>query len=272
MLRTLSRAIGVVLLFSACGPTPPADRPAVRGLAVPKANAAVVTIRTTVQPADRTTNHTLLIGQSKARSTDEAETWRLYDFNARTVTFVNDLDRSYRTESADALIARRRAALRRPTDREMPSAQFQATGAQRLILNVPATQSVIRLGGYQRELWFASHPMIPDGLFALMHASAEPATRLGTIVAEADEALLSARGFPFLDRAEMPYGKSNMIAERTVVSVQRRDIAASLLEIPQGYREIKEPAERRPPASSPPPGRTAPAAGSPPSETTRTTP
>ena len=262
-----------MLLLGACGQTPSADGPAVRRTAAgPKINAVVVTIRTTVQPADRTTNHTLLIGESKARSTDEAETWRLFDFNARTVTFVNDLERTYRTEPADALIARRRAALRRPVERPMPDAQFQSTGVQRQILNLPATQSVIRLGGYQRELWFAHHPMIPDGLFALMHASAEPATRLGTIVAEADEGLLAARGFPLIDRAEMPYGKSNMIAERSVVSVQRRDIDPSLLRVPEGYTEITAPAERRPPASSRPPGRTAPAAGSPPSATTRTTP
>lgn len=270
MLRTLWRATALLLLFSACRQTPPAGRPGAAG--GPTITATVVTIRTTMQPASRTTTHTLLIGETKARSTDEPETWRLYDFGARTVTFVNDLDRTYRTEPADALIAQRRAALRRPVDSPIPNAQFHSTGAQRQVLNVVATQSLIRLGGYERELWFANHPMIPDGLFSLMHASAEPATRLGAIVAEADEGLIAARGFPLIDRAEMPYGKSSMMVERSVVSVQPRDIEASLLEIPRDYREVTAPDARRPPASSPPPGRTAPAAGSPPSATTRTAP
>ncbi|HUP48740.1 MAG TPA: hypothetical protein VNA04_08105 [Thermoanaerobaculia bacterium] len=238
----------------------------------PRVDATVVTIRTTFQPAGRTTTHTLLISPSKARSTDEAESWRLYDLEARTVTFVNDLERTYRTEPVDSVFAQRRTALRRPVDRELPAAEFQSTGAEREILGVPATQSLIRLGGYQRELWFASHPSIPDELFAMIHGTAEPATRLGAIVAKADEELIAARGFPLLDRAELPYGKSNMVVERSVVAIEPKEVLASLLQVPPGYRDLTAPAERRRPASSRPRDRAAPASESPPSATSQTTP
>lgn len=267
----LRGAIAAALLVAACQQSDivPARRTARRG---PTVRATVITVQTTLQPADRTTAHAVFIAGSKARSTDDAETWRLYDTGAKTVTFVNDLDRTWRTESMANLLSRRRGVLRRPVDRELPRARFEATGAQRDILGVRATQSVIRLGGYQRELWFAQHPLIPDDLHVMMHASGETSTRLAAIVAEADEGLTSARGFPLVDRAELPYGKSKMTVDRVVTAIQQKDIASSLFQVPPGYEEIKAPAARRPPASSRPPGRKAPEAGSPPSSTTRTTP
>jgi hypothetical protein len=261
-----------LLLFAACQQTPVTQlRQRVTRLG-PTVRATVITVQTTLQPANRTTAHTVFIADSKARSTDDAERWCLYDTSAKTVTFVNDLERTWRREPMSALIARRRAVLRRPADRELPRAQFESTGAQREILGSSATQSIIRLGGYQREIWFAQHPLIPDDLFAMMHGSVEPSTRLAAIVAGADEGLLSARGFPFHDRAELPYGKSKMTVERVVTAIQQKDVSSSLFQIPAGYEEIKAPVARRPPASSRPPDQTAPGAESQPSATTRTTP
>jgi hypothetical protein len=234
--------------------------------------ATVVTIRTTLQPANRTTEHTVVIAGRKARSMDEAETWRLFDLAAGTVTWVSEIDRSYRTEPIARIIENRRAALRRPADRELPAAEFLSTGAERPILGVTATQSLVRLGGYQRELWFAAHPQIPETLFSMMHASSELGTRLGGIVARADEGLIAARGFPLADRAEMVYGKNRMIVERTVTRIEQKNVPSSTLEIPGDYREITAPAARRRPASSRPPGQSTPAAGSPPSSTTKTSP
>ena len=239
---------------------------------VPTVRATVITVQTTLQPANRTTAHTVYIADGKARSTDDAEVWRLYDTRSGTVTFVNDLQRAWRREPMTTLLARRRAALRRPVDRELPHAQFEATGAQRDILGSRASQSLIRLGGYQREIWFAQHPLIPDGLYAMMHASSEASTRLAAIVSEADEGLMNARGFPFIDRAELPYGKSKMTVERVVTAIQQKDVASALFQIPAAYEEIKVPAASRPPASSRPPGQKAPATGSQPSSTTQTAP
>ncbi|HEU4522444.1 MAG TPA: hypothetical protein VFT12_10595 [Thermoanaerobaculia bacterium] len=268
----LWRATLVVLLLSACRQSPPATPGQVPSSRGPTTQATVLTIHTTMQPSNRATAHTIVIAGSKARSMDEGERWRLFDTEARTVTFVNDLEGTYRTETLDSILAQRRTALRRPADRELPEAEYQETGMQREILSVPASQSIVRLGGYQRELWFATHPLIPDELFSMIHGSADLATRLSGIVADADQGLVAARGFPLIDRAELPYGKTTMIVERRVTSIQRTSVQASILEIPRGYREVTAPDGNRRPASSRPPGRTAPAAGSPPSSTTQTAP
>lgn len=273
MLRTPWGVIAGILLLVACKqPSATAPSPASPPRRGPSVKATVLTIRTTLQPANRTTNHAVVIADSKARTTDEADEWRLYDLKAGTVTFVDDLQKTYRTQRFATLLARRRAVLRRPVDRELPAAQFESTGAQREILSIPATQSLIRLGGYQREVWFGKHPLIPDELFAMIHASAEPSTRLGAVVSKADEGLIAARGFPLIDRAEMPFGKQTMIVERTVAAIEQKDVPAAMLQIPDDYTEITEPVARRPRASSRPPGPAAPAAGSPPSSTTQTSP
>ena len=238
--------MGLGLLLFACKQVAPVQH---RPAGEPQVQATVVTIRTTVQPANRTINHTVVIGEGVARATDEAETWRLYDLRQNRVTFVDDLAKSFRRESMQSLIAARRAVLKRPVDREVPKAEIVRNGTQRTIAGVPATQSLIRLGNYQRELWFGEHPQIPSNLFAMMHASDPPSTRLAAIVAPVDEALLSVRGFPLAEHAEMPYGDEKMVVDRTVVTVERKNVPASMLEIPSGYKDATTP-------TAPPPART----------------
>ena len=264
------RATAILLLLAACRQPP--DSPRRAPAAGPQVDAVVVTVRTNLQPSGRTVLHRVIIAGSRARSTDEGEKWRLYDLKARTVTFVDDVARTYRTEPVNLAIARRRVALRRPTERVLPIAQFEATGARRQILGLQATQSLIRMGGYQRELWFAEHPQIPAELFSMIHGTAEPETRFGLIVAAADDALLAVRGFPLLDRAELPYGEKRMVVERAVASIRRERVPESLVQIPDGYRQVTVPDERRPPVASPPRDRTAPAEGSPASATGRKAP
>lgn len=227
------------MLFVACRQTPQAVRP--QGGGGRQVAATVVTIRTTVQPAGRTINHTLVIGETRARTTDEADTWRLYDVRTNEVIFVDDIARSYRRQSLKSLVDARRALLRRPTDRAVPRAEFVTTDVQRPIAGVSATKSEIRLGNYRRELWLAEHPSIPPQLFAMMHASDPPSTRLAAIVAAVDEALLNLRGFPLAEHAEMPYDNEKMIVDRTVVSIQKKNVPAALLEIPRGYEDVTPP-------------------------------
>lgn len=267
----LVRVASVALIVSACNQQQQRLGPA-RRAAIPQMRATVVTVETTMQAPNRTVRHTLVIAGSKARVTDEAESWRLFDVAAATVTFVDDLGRTYRTEPLASILVKRRAALARRVDRELPTADFQADSSQRTILGVPASPLVIRLGGYRRELWFGKHPLIPDSLFAMIHGSSDSSARLGAIVAEVDEALLAARGYPLLDRAEMPFGKKTMIVERSVLRIEQKDVPETLLRIPRGYREVRVPDESRPPFSSRLRGRKAPAVESPPSATTQTVP
>lgn len=220
--------------------------------AVPQVRATVITIRTIVQPSNETSVHTIVIGKEVARSTNEVQRWRLFDFKKNRVLFLDDVDRTYRRETVQSLIARHP---------EKPRAELVPTPERRSILGVTAVKTLIQIGGYQRELWIGEHPAIPPQLFAMMEAS------------EGRPSLLTAvRGFPLADHSELPYGTEKFVADRAVVSVVSRDVPASILQIPRGYRDVTAPAAGRPPASSPPRDQTTPAAESPPSATDRTAP
>jgi hypothetical protein len=235
--------------------------------------ATVVTIRTTTQPSNRSTTHALVIGDAVARTTEEAGVWRLYDFRRDRITFVDDAEKTYRTVPLSSLIEDRRELLARELHPEMARATFTNGGGERSIAGVATKQSLIRLGRYQRELWLGTHPRIPSNIFAMMVAANHPESHVAPVVRDLDEALLAIRGFPFEDKAELPYGKEGkIVVERVVQSVEQRDVPRSLLVIPDSYKEITIPAARRRRASSPPSNQKTPAVESPPSATSQTVP
>src|SRR5205085_1834052 len=86
----------------AAAPAPPSG---------PKIRATVVTIETKLASPDRTLRHTITIANGRARSSDELDRWRLFDVKNNRVTFIDDLDKSYRTVSFAQLTADRRGAL-----------------------------------------------------------------------------------------------------------------------------------------------------------------
>jgi hypothetical protein len=217
----------------------------------PKTRAAVVTIQTTIQPANKTFSHTIVIADNKARSSDEADQWRLFDFAQQRVTFVDDIARTYRNESFANVIAARRAVLARPVPDGLPHAQFAVTGAQKTLQGLPAKQSLIRLGAYQRELWIASHPLIPRGLFAMLQASEPASSPLAGVMRPADEALIEIQGFPLADHAELPYENKKLIVDNTVVKIEQRDVPASMLGVSNKYKQVKPAVvtAQRPPQS-----------------------
>src|SRR5207244_861646 len=153
-------------LIVACNKPPAA--PAVAKKNEPTIRATVVTIQTTIQPANKTYAHTIVIANNRARSTDEADQWRLFDFARKQVTYVDDIAHTVRVQSFDDAIAARRAAIASSVPDGMPRAQFAVTDAQKTLQGVATRQSLIRLGAYQRELWIGSHPLIPRGLFAML--------------------------------------------------------------------------------------------------------
>jgi hypothetical protein len=236
----LVRSKGVVgiaaalAVAAACKPAPPALR---RAQQVPKIRATVVTVQTTIQPGNRTTAHLLVIANGLARSGDEVDVWRLFDFGRKEVAFVDDLAHSYRRQPFDAIFADRVAALTRPVPDGMPRVQFAASGAKRAIHGVEASESVIHLGGYQRHLWIAKHPALPPELFAVMLASTPPSSPLAGIAREAEEALLEIDGFALVDHAELSYGKSKVVVDTIVTKIEQRDVPEAWLKVPGGYRE-----------------------------------
>ena len=150
---------GVLLIaFIACKPAPPPVKTPAAATRVPQTRATVVTIETMIQPGNRTTSHTLVIGDGRARSGDELDSWRLFDLTNGRVTFVNDVAKTYRTVSNEQLVKDRRGALDDPLPAELPSAQIAATNATKTLQGVPAAESVVKLGGYTHQLWIGSTP------------------------------------------------------------------------------------------------------------------
>lgn len=194
--------------------------------------ATVVTIRTTVEPAKQTTTHTLVIAGDLARSTDELDAWRLFDVKKGTVTFVDDIAKTTHTKT-----------IQPPTERALPAhiprVTWEPTGQKRALLGVSAEQSLIRVGNYRRELWIAKHRAIPEQLFSMMQLSDPPAHSFAPMTRAADVALRATRGFPLLDRTEVPYGKaSKFVVERTVIDIAEKNVPKAMFEVPSGYKKL----------------------------------
>jgi hypothetical protein len=225
-----------IAIFSACKPAPP--QPAAPKAAGPTVRATVVTIRTTMKPEARTQTRTIVIAGDKARDTGEHDVWRLFDTKANTVTFVDEIARTVRTESLKTIVAQRRAVTANGLPPHYPRVRLVRPGTKRPMQGVTAELLVIESGAYKRELWLGEHPAIPDGLFAMMYASDPPTLPLAPMMRTVDDALIATRGFPFADHAEVPVSKDTLIVDRTVVGITTRDMPETLVAIPKGFREI----------------------------------
>lgn len=230
----------LVAICIACKPAQGPQQPAKPSAAGPQLRATVVTIRTTA--GERTIEHTLLIAGSRVRNTGEHDVWRLYDTKANTVTFVDDVERTIRTEPLSAIGERRRTANAAAIPPEFPRARLVRTNETRPLHGTTAREAVIESGQYRRELWLAEHPSIPRGLFAMMHISETAASPLAPMMGAVDQALASERGYPLVDRATM---NGNVVVERAVTAIVQRDIPQVLFALPKNYKDTA-PVARNP--------------------------
>ena len=207
----------------------------------PQVKATVLTISTVLHPDARTFTHTLAIAGSRARSSDELDRWRLFDLAKNEVTFVDDVARTYRRVPLQSLIADRKAAAAQPLPEGLPRAELEQTKANRTIQGVTTTQSIVRMGSYQRQLWIGSHPLIPAGLFAMMEASRPITTPVEGVMRAVDDALLDVQGFPLAEHAELPYGHKKMVLDSNVVKIEQTNVPASWLNVRTDYRDVSQP-------------------------------
>lgn len=213
-------------------------RPAARTAGGPTVRGTVVTIRTTTNPARTTRHHAVVIAGDRARDLGEHDTWRLYDVKAGTVTTVDDVAKTVRTEPLQTLLQRRRAVLDEALPAHYPRVTLVRDGTKRTILNVSAQQHVIETGKYRRELWLGEHPSIPRGLFAMMYVTEPPSTPLAPMMKAADAVLTTATGYPLLDKTTVPFGKDKLVVERAVVAVVQKDVPESLFTPPKDYLDL----------------------------------
>jgi hypothetical protein len=200
--------------------------------------ATLVTVRTNVNPPNRTITQTIAIAGDRARDTSERDVWRLYDVKKQTVTFVDDIDKTIRTESFAELTKRRSATMAGAVAAFHPRPKLTHGGAKKTMQGIEAEQWVIAAGAYKRELWIGEHPSIPRDLFAMMQASERISSPLAPVMREVDAALIAAKGFPLVDRSQIPAGRTPMIVDRTVVSIVQKDVPESLVTIPRDYRDL----------------------------------
>lgn len=240
--QKLVRSKGLILFIGvvACSkPIAKLPQRAINAVLEPTVPATVITIQTSLQPQNRAITHSIVIGNNRARSDNELDRWRLFDLENNTITYVDDLAKTYYTV---------------PFKSAQPAATV-ATGQKRILQGVEASLFVIRVGGYQRQLWIGEPPSVPAQLFGMM-----------------DAGFAEIRGFPLIDHAELPYGKSKMVVDNSVVRIEQKNVPLSMLNVGSGYKEITAPGGSRPPASSPRRDQSIPATGSQSSSTSRTTP
>jgi hypothetical protein len=221
----------------------------------PQISATVLTIQTSFQPANKSNTHMVAIANGRARSGDQADRWRLFDLEHGSVIFVDDIEKTYYAQPIRRIVTARRPILSGDIPEGAQPAEFSSTGAKRDILGIEAVQSVIKLGEYQRELWMGVSPNVPANLFAALYATQPLDPRYAPVMRQVEDAVLKLQGFPLIDHSELPVGDAKMIVDRTVLKIEQRNVAESWLKVPDDYREITAPGERRPPASSPPPSR-----------------
>lgn len=240
--------VALLLVFIACKPVPQKAAPGKQAAAGgPQVRATVVNIRTTLEPSKNTFMNAVVIVDDRARSTAEHDVWRLYDVRKNTVTYVDDVAKTIRTESLDALLARNRQTMAQALPDVTAPLRFVKSGATKAIAGATAAEHVLAAGTYQRHLWLASHPRIPERLFAMMEASDPATSDLAPMMKPFRDHLPSLTGFPFADHTEVPYGNQKMVVDRVVVSVEEKNVAESLLTIPKNYKDVT-PKATTPPA------------------------
>lgn len=217
------------------------SKPAVKRTAAggPKIRATVVTVRTSIQPANRTFWHSVIIANGRARTGDEVDVWRLVDTKSQKVTTVDDVAKTFRVDPlAKFLKDRRDGASARLAD-GTPHLAVSRTADRQVMQGIGTTRLSLRAGTYARDLWVGTHPLIPDQLFSILEATKPAGSSQAAMTREADEALFATKGFPLLDNAVLTWGKDQKLAiERRVMKIEQKDVPEAWLAIPAGYRDV----------------------------------
>lgn len=235
---TLQRLALVALMAATTGCS---DRTSSLPAAGGELRATVLTIRMTVQPENRTFDHPLIIAGPRARFLGEGDTWRLFNTQERTVTFVDDVEKTYRREPMAEILAKRTKANAAALSPSVPRARIEEKGERQTLHGIGASRTAIESGRYQRDLWMAGHPAVPDELFAMMYLSEPVTSPLAPMMRDVDEAIAGMRGFPLLDRTTVPMGGGTLLVERRVITIAPQRVEAALLTVPRDYRDLTPP-------------------------------
>ena len=273
MVRSKGLVSGLALaILLGCGAKSPAARPA----ATPgqRVTADVVVVREVLPSEKKAFVFLIAHSQGKVRLGNEVDQWRLIDLNASTVTFIDESTKSFRIQSLGAVKAARRSAVLRPLPPPFKPYSLVRTGETTTIAKRGAVRHVIEGGGYRREVWLSTAPVLHSELFPAMLASDTISEPFAGLMREATPRLMAQQGFPLRDESELAYGDKKLHVIRTVTEIGQRKVPASWFTVPTDYedRGVTAPGAGRRSGESRPSGRGAPAAGSRSSATNRTSP
>lgn len=236
--------IALAAIVSGCNDAPataPSSAPSRTG---PTVEARVLTIRESHHPPTRAFLSPIVVWGSKVRIGTDLENWRLFDLEAQTVTWVDEIAGTYRTVSAEDLLNRRQRQLRAAVPGGIPLLEGGPTGRAFEVEGIGAEQWLVKLGGYEREIWLTKEPLVGKGFFRMWLASEPINEAYAGVLRNVEGALMRQDGFPVYERSAFVWEGGAMVSRRRLVSITTRQVSASLFEIPADFRNVTPPALR----------------------------
>ncbi|MCM2316807.1 MAG: DUF4412 domain-containing protein [Thermoanaerobaculia bacterium] len=222
--------LGALALLAACRePAPPPPPPP------PTVAATVLVYETVVTPENRSLRWQVLTDGNRVRFGDEAESWRLFDARAKTVTFVDETRRTWRSMTFDEALSARRRLLETPLPEGAPRARVTEEPLG-LVDGRGAVKVTVEAGGYRRALVLSTGTMLPAGSLAMKSATDPLEPEYAGMLRDLLPVLLAKDGTMLSDRNEVAYEGGAMSVETRLVSVRANNLPKSLFEVPAGYR------------------------------------
>lgn len=199
-------------------------------------------MRSVVSARKQIFSYKVVLAGEKMRIGDEADRWRLFDLRGDSVTFVDDVARSYRTVPGIQLRKAAAASSQTPLPGPLSPATILPGTERRTIAGYEARPLFIQLGDYCRELWISDQILVPKGFLALAFASEISDGAYAGVMRKVTPQLLAQQGFVVLDRSSVPAGSRILLVETSLVRAEEGPIPAAWLSIPPGYTNLDAPA------------------------------
>ncbi|HVT43884.1 MAG TPA: hypothetical protein VMT00_05790 [Thermoanaerobaculia bacterium] len=238
--RATLAVVAAVALFGALGCRAVNRIVEQRAAEGPKVRAKVLTIRTTIHPEGKALLHQAVFAGDVIRLGSEVDHRRLFNVREQTVTFVDDIEKTYRTVRLADLVRERQQTLAAPMPVAVAPAQFVDSGTVGEISGFAVRRYVLRLGSYHRELWLSQDEIVPEAFFPLMISSEPISEPFAGVMGDAFRELIQLRGYPVLDQSRMKFGDQTLQIERKLEKVEEKMIPAAWVQVPREYRNLDE--------------------------------
>ncbi len=194
---------------------------------------------TVVSPENRSFRWQVLTDGTRVRFGDEAESWRLFDTHAKTIAFVDETRRTWRSVTFDEALGERRRLLDTPLPEGAPRARVteEALGP---VEGRDAVGVSVEAGGYRRTLVLSKEAILPAGSAAMKLATDPLEPEYAGMLRDLLPVLLTKEGTTLSDRNEITWDGGAMRVETRLISVRANTLPKSLFEVPAGYR-VEQP-------------------------------